>query len=579
MKKILVIVPVVIILAVIILMGVIAKNKIKYEVEDVVEYNYFKLYQNKKYGVIDKSGNIIINPEYEIVYIPNPSKAVFVCCYDYNSIEGEYKTKVFNEKNEQLFTGYEKVEAFVFKDTTNQIPFEKSVLKYKKDGKYGLIDFAGNEITLNMYNSIESLEYKEGCFVVEQEGKFGVINLKGNEIIKIEYDQILSDGYYEENTKSYNAGFVVGQKTDEGYRYGYINSEGKVILDMKYNEINRVTDIIDEKNVYLVAFENGKAGLLKNKKQILNNEYEEIEYNKLNNLFSVQKLSKQGVVDINGNEIIPIEYDSILFSIETINAVKDGQVVNFNKNGNKQEQTDYATSIRSKNENYIITTNEQGKYGVINKNGDVLIKNNYQYIEYAFSKYFIVTNNGKVGILNDEGKAKVDFKYDIIQRIDDTNTMQAIDSANNMVDIYDENSKMSVSMQGASIYTENDYIKILSNTDRKYINNSGKVLSNKEIFVNNQLFANSIEGKWGFVDKNGNVVIDCKYDMVTEFNNYGFAGIKLDNVWGVVDRSGNVVVEPSYTIDWKEPEFIGKYCRLNFGYGFEYYTDELKNTQ
>lgn len=575
MKKLFVVVPIVIIVAVLILMGVVADNKIKYEIEEVSEYNYFKLYQNGKYGVIDKSGNIVINPEYEVVYIPNPSKAIFVCYYDYNSQEGEYKTKIFNEKSEQLFTQYEKVEAFVFKDTTNKIPFEKSVLKYKKDGKYGLINFAGNEITSNIYDSIECLEYKEGCFIVEKENKFGVINLKGIEIVKIQYDKILSDGYYEEETKSYNAGFIVSQKTDEGYRYGYINSKGKKLLDIQYNEINRVTDIIDEKNVYLVVVENGKAGLVKNKKNILNNEYEEIEYNKINQLFSIQKSSKQGVVNIQGKQVIPVEYDSILFSAETINAVKDGQVEIFNKEGKKQENTKYVSRIQTQNENYIITIDEQGKYGVINKNDDILIKNNYQYIEYAFSKYFIVTNNGKVGILNDEGKAEVDFKYDIIQRIENTNTMQAIDSATSTVDIYDENSKVSVSMESASVYTENDYIKILSNTDRKYVNNSGKVLSNKEIFTSNTLFASSVDGKWGFVDKDGKVVVEHKYDMVTEFNSYGFAGVKVNDVWGVVDRSGNVIVEPSYKIDWKEPEFISKYCKLNFGYGFEYYTDEL----
>jgi len=451
-------------------------------------------------------------------------------------------------------------------------------LKYKKDGKYGLIDFLGKEITSNIYDSIESLEYKEGCFVVEQEGKYGVINLKGNKIVKIEYDQIYADGYYEEETKSYNAGFIVGKKTEQGYRYGYINSNGKIILNTEYNEINRVTDIIDDKNVYLVAFKNGKAGLLKNKHKVLNNSYEEIEYNKMNNLFIIQKLSKQGVVNAQGKQIIPVEYDEVLFIGESINAVKDGQVIIFNNKGEKQENEKYKSIIPTYNENYSITIDENSKYGVINKNGEVLIKNNYQYIEYAFSKYFIVTNNGKVGILNDEGKAEVDFKYDIIQRLGNTNTMQAIDSAINTTDIYDENSKICVSMKNAVIYTENNYIKILSETDRKYINNSGKELSNKEIFTNNVLFANAQNGKWGFVDKDDKEIVEYKYDIVTEFNNYGYAGVKLNNVWGVVDSKGNIIVEPSYKIDWKEPEFISKYCKLNFGYGFEYYTDELKST-
>ena len=68
------------------------------------------------------------------------------------------------------------------------------------------------------------------------------------------------------------------------------------------------------------------------------------------------------------------------------------------------------------------------------------------------------------------------------------------------------------------------------------------------------------DGKWGFVDKNGNVVVDCKYDVVTELNEYGFAGIFQENKWGVIDQNGKVVVVPSYEIEtYYSPTFIGEY--------------------
>ena len=49
--------------------------------EDLKEnYEYFPVYKNNgKVGVIDKSGNMIIDPEYEEVYIPNQEKDVFIC--------------------------------------------------------------------------------------------------------------------------------------------------------------------------------------------------------------------------------------------------------------------------------------------------------------------------------------------------------------------------------------------------------------------------------------------------------------------------------------------------------------------
>ena len=576
MKKIFIVIAIVVLIVLVAVIFMINKN-LKYEIEEVTNYNYFRLYKNQKYGVIDKNGNIIVNPEYDVLYIPNPSKPVFVCYYDYDEQMGEYKTKVFNESSNEIFKEYDRVEAFVFKDTNaNKIPFEKSVLKYRQDDKYGLIDFEGNKITENIYVSIESLEYKEGCFVVNLEGKYGIINLKGNTIVNIEYNKVEADGYYSKDGKSYEAGFIVSKKTDEGYRYGYINSNGKMILKTEYSQVERVTDIQDDQDIYLVAFKNGKAGLFKNGHCILNNEYEEIEYNKSINLFAVKKASKQGVVDINGKNIINAEYNSIVFSGNSIKAYKGGELTVFNTNGQKIENKDYVSSILTQNDNYIITINENGKYGVINKKGDVLIKNNYQYVEYAYNKYFIVTNNGKVGILNDEGKSEVDFEYDIIQRIENTNTVQAIKSSENTSYIYDSNAKLSTKMENAVLYIEDGYIKLLSDTDRKYLDNNGKVLSNKEVYKENTIFAISKDGKWGFVNIAGEQVVDYKYDMVTEQNSYGYAAIKLNNLWGVIDKSGNIIVEPTYKINQKEPEFINKYCRLNFGYGFEYYTDELK---
>ena len=34
-----------------------------YEVEEVGEHQYFKLYQQEQYGIIDRNGNIIIEPQ------------------------------------------------------------------------------------------------------------------------------------------------------------------------------------------------------------------------------------------------------------------------------------------------------------------------------------------------------------------------------------------------------------------------------------------------------------------------------------------------------------------------------------
>lgn len=569
-----------VVLLILILSGVaitiyVINSDISYEIEEVSQFNYFKLYENKKYGIIDRSGKTIIEPTYDSINIPNPSKDLFICYYDYNEENDSYKTKVLNSNNEQLYTQYEEILPFIFKDSTNEVPFEKSVLQYKENGKYGLIGFDGKKITQAKYDSMESLLYKEGCLLVKENEKYGLINIKGKQVIKSEYDTITADGYYNEQTKYKQTGFIIGNKTTNGYRYGYIDSKGNEILEVKYNQIGRITEINSKEDVYLLEFQNGKAGVFKNKECIIKNIYEDIEYNYTNQLFLVTKNSKQGVVDLTGKYILPLEYDSILFSGKNINTKKGEQTIIYNKNGEEQQNKEYTDIISTENENYFITIDNEEKFGVIDKQGQVIIKNDYQYIEYAFDNYFIVTKNNKVGLLSNTEEEKIKIAYNVIQKIPNNNILQVIDASKNIVEIYNNQIEKTIEMKNASLSIEANYIRIMSDKEMKYIDEKGNEISNIEILKENLLFASNNNGKWGFVDNKNNIVVEPQYDMVTEFNKYGFAGIKQNNKWGVVNSQGEVIVEPQYKLDWQEPEFIGKYCKLNFGYGFEYYTNEL----
>ena len=197
----------------------IEKNK-EYEVEKISEYKYFVVKENGKYGVIDRKGNKIIEPKYEDVKIPNPEKAVFICYENDN-------TKVLDGNNEEIFKEYENIEPLKLKNISGDLIYEKSVLSYSKDNKYGIIDFNGKRITKAIYEEIDTLQYKEGELLVKKEGKYGVINIKGATLVKTKYDTIEADKFYEKDNGYKKAGYIVSRKTDEGYRYGYVNVKGK----------------------------------------------------------------------------------------------------------------------------------------------------------------------------------------------------------------------------------------------------------------------------------------------------------------------------------------------------------------
>ena len=545
------------------IMAIINEVQLHYKVEEISEYNYFTLEQNQKYGVIDKNGNIVIEAEYEAVQIPNPSKAIFVCVKEYNENTKEYETVVYNEKKEVLLSNYKNVQAISIYTNVNSTPYEKSVLTYKENGKYGLINLEGKQITKPVYDEISSINYKEGTFLVKQNELEGIINMKGKVIIKCEYESVTSDNYYSENGNKKQAGFIVSKKTEDGYRYGYANYRGTIILNPIYTQLERVTEIANEKGVYFIAFKNGQAGLLKNNKEILNYEYEDIQYNVLGSIFVTKRNGKYGAVNQEGTTVLYPEYDNVYTGGMYLNALKDKDIFIFDLNGNKIE-TDEVSKTKTENANYYITIDKNNKYKVVDSKDNIIIDKDYTYIEYLPGDYFIVERDSKSGIIDSNGKSVIELKYDSISRINETDILQM--ETNKNIALYNLNMKEIVSMDNAivkEVKDEKAYILLYSDTDFKYLDKKGNILTSQNLFENNSLFAKNINGKWGFVDKDGNLKVQNDYELVTDFNKYGFAGIKKDGKWGSINQNGEVVQEPTYDLKRNIPEFVGKYYRVN----------------
>ena len=130
-------------------------------------------------------------------------------------------------------------------------------------------------------------------------------------------------------------------------------------------------------------------------------------------------------------------------------------------------------------------------------------------------------------------------------------------------------------MENANVEVEQEYIKVYNDTQTKYFNKQGKELKNTEVYPNNKLFIKVQENLYGFEDIQGNLVVECKYEKAYELNEYGFAAVKKDGKWGVINELGEEILEPTYTFDSQtEPDFIGPYYKVIYGFGEFYYTDE-----
>ena len=575
MKKTAILAALIIVIVIGIIAGYFIISKIQeskriYEIEKISEFNYFVYKENENYGVIDKEGKTIIEASYEKIEIPNPSKDVFIC---YKNDKGI----AMNGKNQQLFAEYNSISAIEIKNAVSNLPYEKSVLKTEKNGKYGLIDLSGKKIFDTEYDNIQGFSNIEGELQIEKNGKIGVANIKGTTLVKPEYDTVGDDNYFNEGMKH---GYVVGQKSEDGYKYGYINSKGKLLVKVEYNDILRVTDINANDGIYLIAAKNGQYGVIKNKKVIINNEYQSIEFDKTNKIFILQKGKNYGVANILGKTVISVENTAVEAKGQYIYVEKNNIKDVYDSEGNKVDIDFNQTILPTSNENYKITIKSENSgnlYGIMNSNNKQIVEPEYVYIEYVFDNYFIACGqNGKLGVIDSSGKTIIDLKYDLVQKVQGKNIIQTLLSENNITELYSEKLDKICEMQNAIIDNQNEYIKIYSNKEIKYFNANGENVKSSSVFPNNKLFASAKDEKWGYIDSNGKTVVDYKYEFASEFNEYGYAAIKQDGKWGSIDFSGKIIAQPKYELkdNTNKVEFIGEYLKVSTGFENEYYTKE-----
>ena len=151
-----------------------------------------------------KKANMLLNPSYqEMIIVPNVKTGVFLCTYDTNYETGEYKTKALNEKNQEIFTDYNQIEAIQNQDKNNNSYYDENVLKVQKDGKYGLINLEGKELLPLEYDQISAITGVENSYKVQKDGKYGIVDNEGKLVISPQYADI--DLLGDDN----KAGFIV----------------------------------------------------------------------------------------------------------------------------------------------------------------------------------------------------------------------------------------------------------------------------------------------------------------------------------------------------------------------------------
>lgn len=476
----------VIIMVIISIVNIVKNSGKKIEVKN---YSYYTAYENGKFGVINNDGETVIEPAYdEMIAIPNNSRPIFICTYDVNDSDGTYKTKAINEKNEEILTGYDKIEAIDNSDSKQNVWYEDNVLRVSRNGKYGIINFEGQEVLPCEYDEITALKGVTSNFLVKKDGKLGLVNEKGQTIINTEYKNILTlkEGYKSE--------YVIVNAEN---KYGVISTSGTILIEPTY---------------------------------------EGVKYLGSSSLFAVKQDNTWKLMETEEKKIII-----------------DGG---------------YKDIVEAKSENIVVVNND-GKYGVVSKENEEKIKPQYEDLKYAFSIYYIAKKDGKYGVINLENEEVIKFEYQNMVYVENGGFIQA-DKTDTETVIFDNNLGQKVTGIVSEVNTDKGYIKVYTNNEYKYYNFKLEEKNSSDLLTANTLFLSKKDGKYGYVDKSGKVVVDYIYEDGTEQNSKGFAAVKKDGAWGSINKVGAISCEPTINLDNNiYIDFIGAWHLSDSGLYYE----------
>lgn len=269
--------------------------------------------------------------------------------------------------------------------------FQGNICKVRNDDKYGFINIEGIEILPCKYDTVafvmgDLIEIDEKEFVyddcwdsllcVKLDDKYGLINFDGKEIAPCKYDDLTLFTEY-----------LYLFKTELDDKYGMINFEGKEIIPCKYSDLTEFGDVIKSKS-------NNKYGLITYEgKEIIPCEYDDfiiIEENVIESIIKSKSNDKYGLIKIKsgqidseaftvigGEEILPCLFDNIEIGEYGMLKVQKNNLWGYYKEDGTQvmQVTEFYEDVKYyyDMDSPLFAAKSNGKWGYINKDGDVLI--------------------------------------------------------------------------------------------------------------------------------------------------------------------------------------------------------------
>lgn len=452
----------------------------------------------------------------------------------YFAVYTNTKWGVINSKGETVIKP-EYTEAIIIPDNSKDLFICTYDVDYTNNTYKTKVINSKNEEVIQGYDSVTALEnfdnennmwYENDVLLASKDGKYGLVDFKGKELLKCEYDEITT-------LKGVKSSLV----TKKDNKLGLVDNIGATILENEYTKIVPVSDKYE--NGYIVTDNNKKVGVInRDKSTVIEIKYQDIKPLYANGNYVVKESGKWQITNSNGNVYLKDKFDDVV----SING-----------------------------DNVIVKNNN--KYGIMTLNGDTKISAKYQNMSYLFDNEYIVELDNKYGVINIDGEELIKPTYESLVYRADAGFLEGTKSGEISSDFIDSNLEVKLSGILSEINTTNGYMRIRVGDDYKYYNLKFEEKTNKDVLTTNTLFLAKKDGKYGFVNKQGIVIVDYIYDDAREQNEYGFASVKKNGMWGCINYKGKQVMAPAYQLENNSLiEFIGKW-HIGEDLNLNYYTD------
>lgn len=548
------------------------------------EYNY-----DCKYGIVDEKGQTILETLFKKICINE--EGFFEC------LQEEFEKGSIMPKGEKtVYFSKETIEFFKIEDGYLPKPLgfddikylNYSLFQFKNNGKYGIININGESIVNPKYDFIS--DFKDGFALVyiKKENCYteywGVINTRGNEIIPplakhISSIDVLNNGWFA--------------CTDEEFKTSVYDTSGKVLWDSPMGKVNSMDGT---KHFFSVGLLDHMGVVDIYGKVIIPLEYYEVRYLDPS-LFLVKKriwidvikgnifgnwqdLSYEtsicGVQNVHNDTIVKLEYQDVekVPDFQGIYIAKNDSIEKYKllQDNTNQESKLKFTLINSSGDiifsareikyigNNFFVVRQNGKEGVIDLSGNVIVPIKFEYVGNFYNNYFWVSNE-------DSCTGSFAFKYgenvegEHIRKVN----LKGELSANNNGDtiwIPSEYDWATDFVEQLSIVRKNNLLGVIESSCNKIVDtnfDSILILENHTILVNKLKEDGSIlKGVFGW---EGNEIIPVEYNHIKHISQNRYK-IGYGGYFVIVNQKGEKLTEEFLTIQDFKSLYDGTQERL-----------------